>query len=210
MKRNFVFTFLLILFSGAIVSAQSLRTHKWVISAGIGLGDAEASGLGMGLATGAYVGYRVGVFELGVAFQNFSKQTTGNGAKMGMSIDYNSEKPQHTSISIYEGTPQSFYSGSSHSLNLVAGIDPLTFIEGNDHHRLVLGFMAGVGSSIKANYYAQAPLYGSRVVTRGPLSWGGKLAYEYLLTERIGIGLWAMYDRPLDSFHALATINVHF
>lgn len=190
-------------------TAQSLRDHKWIISAGVGLGEAEATH-GLGFASGAYVGYRAKGLEVGIGFRQIAKQTTGNSYRLGMGIDYTSGNLPRTMIHIYGHSPAEFTSGNSYAVNLAAGLDPLFFIKRNERHRLFVGILAGVGGTTKTFYYQSAPFYGTRVQSRGPFSWGGKLAYEYLLTRRVGLGLSLLYDHPLQSAHSLATLNVHF
>lgn len=210
MKTRIIFALaLLLLLPSAYLSAQSLRDHKWVLSAGMGLGEAEATS-GMALATGAYVGYRVNAFEFGLGFQHISQKSMGNGLKQGLQIDLNTEDMIRTSIAVYNDAPKGLYSGNSYSVNFVVGVDPLAFIRQNDRHRLFLGVMAGIGGSIKTNYYTDGPRYGMQILTRGPFSWGGKLEYEYLLTDRLGIGLATTYDRSIQSLYSLATLSVHF
>lgn len=153
--------------------AQSIKDFSWVFSAGLGVGEAEAT-TGMGLTSGAYIGYRVNVFEVGVGVHHLSQADLFSKGRVGVTLDVNREQPNSLSLTKLNDRLTEFAASSSYSLGLVAGVDPLGLIKNNHRHRLLLAVTAGVGASNRASYYWADSRYGVAVQHRGSWSLGGK------------------------------------
>ncbi|WP_373818369.1 hypothetical protein [Porphyromonas loveana] len=211
MKRSLLI--ILIAFSiGLSTSIQAQNKVKtWTVQVGAGYTVTER--LGDAFASGFYVGKRLfNVLELGVSVNASLTQDPY------YSFSYADAMPnssyyfiQATQVEGEEWTQVEF--GSAFSFTGVVGFSPTRLIWKNTRHDLVLG--AQIGSAYKQHHWVYRNVPDSHIVVstfaNTSFSYGPRLAYEYKISDTLGVGVTASYDlSSIELFTTLATFNVHF
>lgn len=190
-----------------VANAQT-SSLEWKVSLGIGLSGSES--MPLGFAKGVQVSYDTNVFEFGLSLHHASSQTLSTIKRHGLGFHING---QDASVQISQGGKDSrneHNSANTSSINLFAGIDILKVFKVKSRHGLILGALGGIGlydSSFIINNSE-----GKTIDVRygGLWSYGTKVAYEYMITERVGVGFSATYDFPQQNFYGLTNLVVLF
>lgn len=207
--------FLILLTAFAIGASTTMQAQEkaktWTLQ--VGAGYTQTDRLNDAFATGFYAGKRLfNVLELGATFNAslqhdpyYSYSTTDINSTTN---DYSFQLSQ---IVGEEWTRQEF--GSAFSFTGVVGFSPTKLIWKDTRHDLVLGVQ--LGASYKQTHSVYFDANNSRIVVTTfadtYFAYGPRLAYEYKISDTLGVGITASYDMsPIEMFTTLATFNVHF
>lgn len=208
MKRVFI-ALAIILSSATFYHSQAQVNHnsEWVMSVGLGYSSGET--YEHGFAQGAGIAYRYNIFEFGFSFRHGFVQTPSSTKVHGLAF---TQKGVSQSLQISQDKEGYFNYDSGHttSLDLSIGVNPLKLIEGNERHNLIVSFIGGIGARNKS--YLTDSEKGLTIETEQGTFWsyGPRVAYEYMLTDMIGLGLSATYDSGQSNFYGLVNLSVHF
>lgn len=212
MNKNRFFTLLTMLLTLVAIQVQETKAQeaplRWKASLGAGVSSSEA--MSIGFAKAAQVTYSVSAFEFGLALHHATSQTLSTTKRHGQAWHL---KDQNSSIQISQADKdhnKEQHSANTSSVSLYAGVNLVKLFTPSSKHSAVLGVLGGIGlydsSKMSSNGKDMSIdlLYGSL------WSYGARVAYEYMITERVGAGLSATYDLGQDNFYGLANLIIRF
>lgn len=211
MKRSLLI--ILIAFTiGLSTSIQAQNKAKtWTVQ--VGAGYAETERLGDAFASGFYVGKRLfNALELGVSVNASLKQDPYYSYTYASANALDNYYYIHASQIEGENWKWQYF-GSAFSFTGVVGFSPTKLIWKNTRHDLVLGVQ--VGAAYKQAHFVLRNVEMSHInvwtFADTYFSYAPRLAYEYKISDTLGVGVTASYDlSPIELFTTLATFNVHF
>lgn len=187
------------------------KAKTWTLQVGAGYTQTER--LNDAFATGFYAGKRLfNVLELGASVNASLRQSPYYSYTYAQANALDNYYYIHASqIEGENWLSQQF--GSAFSFTGVVGFSPTRLIWKNTRHDLVLG--AQVGASYKQAHFVlrNVEMASVNVWTFADtyFAYGPRLAYEYKISDTLGVGITASYDMsPIEMFTTLATFNVHF
>lgn len=192
-----------------VINAQTASSPlRYKVSLGVGLSGSEA--MSLGFAKGAQVSCGIKMYEFGVSFHHAFSQTLAATKRHGLAF---LNKGQEASVQISQGANDKRYehtSANTSSVNLFAGLDVLKALRIQSPHNVTVGALCGIGV-YDSSFIINKDESKTVDVRYGALwSYGARVSYEYMLTERVGAGFSATYDFPQQNFYGLANLVMLF
>lgn len=197
----------MVLMQSHVADAQT-SSMKWKVSVGMGFSSSEA--MNLGFAQGAQISYKARAFELGLSVHHACSQTLSGTKRHGLGSLLKGKEASVQLSQATQDTRQEQNSANTSSIDLFAGVDVMRFLPVDARQSLTIGVLGGMGVS-DSSFMLNNP-EGMTIDLRygGLWNYGVRGSYEYMLTERVGVGLSATYNVPQQNFYGLTNMVVRF